>query len=38
MKCNQHECKVCKKVRMSQEDFQTLSFIPDPELLENGKY
>ncbi|CAG8559872.1 42298_t:CDS:2 [Gigaspora margarita] len=31
MKCNRHDCKVCKKVRMPYDDFQSLSFIPDPE-------
>lgn len=36
MKCSKRECKVCKEVRMPYDDFQSLSFIPDPEPSENG--
>ena len=37
-KCGQHACTICKPVRMPLEDFEKLSFLPDPVPGNDGHY
>ena len=35
-KCGKEECKVCKPVRMENESFEKLRFLPDPQIQDDG--